>query len=293
MKELLGTGVALVTPFTSDNHIDFKALENLVNYQIDHGINYLVVLGTTAESATLAKVEKNQIVEKIIEINDDRLPLVLGIGGNNTQGVVEDLQNTDLSKIAAILSVSPYYNRPTQNGIYEHFKTVSKASPLPVILYNVPSRTGSNIEPLTVFKLANDCENIIAIKEASGNFEQGLDLLRNKPRDFMVISGEDKLALPFILAGGSGVISVIGQGLPNEFIQMINFGLKGKSKEAFDIFYRLMPSIDLIFAEGNPAGIKALLTKLNICNKTVRLPLVDASVELQEKIDNFITDFKN
>ncbi len=293
MKELLGTGVALVTPFTSDNHIDFKALENLVNYQIDHGINYLVVLGTTAESATLSKVERNQIVEKIIEINDDRLPLVLGIGGNNTQGVVEDLQNTDLSKFAAILSVSPYYNRPTQNGIYEHFKTVSKASPLPIILYNVPSRTGSNIEPLTVFKLANDCENIIAIKEASGNFEQGLDLLRNKPRDFMVISGEDKLALPFILAGGSGVISVIGQGLPNEFIQMINFGLKGKSKEAFDIFYRLMPSIDLIFAEGNPAGIKALLTKLNICNKTVRLPLVDASVELQEKIDNFITDFKN
>lgn len=293
MKELLGTGVALITPFTSDNNIDFKALENLVNYQIDHGINYLVVLGTTAESATLSKVEKSQIVDTIIEINNDRLPLVLGIGGNNTQAVVEDLQNTDLSKFTAILSVSPYYNRPTQNGIYEHFKTVSKASPLPIILYNVPPRTGSNIEPLTVFKLAIDCENIIAIKEASGNFEQGLDLLRNKPKDFMVISGEDKLALPFTLAGGSGVISVIGQGLPNEFSQMINFGLQGKSKEAFDIFYRLMPSIDLIFTEGNPAGIKALLTKLNICNKTVRLPLVDASVELQEKIDNFTTYFKN
>lgn len=293
MKELRGTGVALITPFTSDNNIDFKALENLVNYQIDHGIDYLVVLGTTAETATLSKLEKEQIVEKIIEVNNDRIPLVLGIGGNNTRAVVEELQSSNLSKFVAILSVSPYYNKPTQQGVYEHFKAISEASPLPIILYNVPPRTGSNIEPDTVFRLVKDCNNIIGIKEASGNFEQGLELLRNKPDGFMIISGEDKLALPLTLAGGSGVISVIGQGLPRQFSKMINFGLKGKSNESFEIFYKLMLSIDLIFEEGNPAGIKALLSKLNICNKNVRLPLMDASIELQENIDNFIDNFKN
>ncbi len=292
MNELVGTGVALITPFTSDKKIDFTALENLVNYQIDNGINYLVVLGTTGETATLSKLEQNQVKNKIIEVNNGRLPLVIGIGGNNTQVLIEELQTSDLSDYVAVLSVSPYYNKPTQQGIYEHFKAVSEASSIPIILYNVPSRTGSNIEPNTVFKLANDCKNIVAIKEASGDFEQGLELLRNKPKDFMVISGEDKLSLPLTLAGGSGVISVIGQGLPGEFSQMIDLGLSGNSKEAFELFYRTMPSIDLIFAEGNPAGIKALLSELNICELDVRLPLVCATIELQQKIANFIADFK-
>lgn len=293
MKEITGTGVALITPFTEENYVDFIALEKLVNYQIDQGIDYLVVLGTTAETATLTNDEKNQLIDKVITVNNQRIPLILGVGGNNTQVVTEELRQRDLSAFTGILSVSPYYNRPSQRGIYEHFKAVSKASPLPIILYNVPPRTGSNIEPDTVFQLAKDFDNIVAIKEASGNFEQGLELLRNKPKDFMIISGEDKLALPMTLGGGSGVISVIGQGLPADFSQMIDFGLEGKSKEAYSMFFKMMPIMDLIFEEGNPAGIKALFSSLKICDKHVRLPLVAASTELQLKIDNFINDYKN
>ncbi|MCF6224599.1 MAG: 4-hydroxy-tetrahydrodipicolinate synthase [Flavobacteriaceae bacterium] len=293
MKRLIGTGVALVTPFTTNNTIDFDALEQLVNYQIENGMNYLVVLGTTGETATLSKQEQHQVKDKIIAVNRDRLPLVIGIGGNNTQTIVEELKSSDLSDYSAVLSVSPYYNKPSQRGIYEHFKAVSKASPLPIILYNVPSRTGSNMLPKTVIQLANDFENIIAIKEAAGDFEQILELINNKPADFMVISGEDKLALPLTLAGGSGVISVIGQAFPKAFTQVIELGLAGKSKKAFDLFYKLMPSIDLIFAEGNPAGIKAMLKKLNICKGYVRLPLVEVTTELQQKINTFVDKFKN
>ena len=289
MKELLGTGVALVTPFTRNKNIDFDALDRLVNYQIDNGIDYLVVLGTTGETATLSKDEQQQVKDKIVEINNGRLPLVVGIGGNNTQAVVEELNSCDLSGFSAVLSVSPYYNKPTQKGIYEHFKAISEASSLPVILYNVRARTGSNVEPKTVYKIVHDCKNIVAIKEASGDFEQALELLRTMPDDFMIISGEDKTALSLTLAGGSGVISVLGQGLPREFSEMIDLGLKNKPKEAFDIFYDLMPSVDLIFEEGNPAGIKAMLNELKICDLDVRLPLVEASAELQQKINNFVT----
>ena len=246
MKELLGTGVALVTPFTRNKNIDFDALDRLVNYQIDNGIDYLVVLGTTGETATLSKDEQQQVKDKIVEINNGRLPLVVGIGGNNTQAVVEELNSCDLSGFSAVLSVSPYYNKPTQKGIYEHFKAISEASSLPVILYNVRARTGSNVEPKTVYKIVHDCKNIVAIKEASGDFEQALELLRTMPDDFMIISGEDKTALSLTLAGGSGVISVLGQGLPKEFSKMIDLGLKRKPKEAFDIFYGLMPGIDLM-----------------------------------------------
>ncbi len=293
MEQLIGTGVALVTPFRSNNSIDFDALEHLVNYQIENGINYLVALGTTGETSTLSKEEQQQVKNKIIEVNKGRLPLVVGIGGNNTQSIIEELQSTDLSDFSAILSVSPYYNKPTQKGIYQHFKAISEASPLPIVLYNIPHRTGSNIEPETVFQLANDFENIIGIKEAAGDFEQALKLLRNKPKNFMFISGEDNLALPFTLAGGSGVISVIGQGLPKEFTKIIYLGLEGKSKEAFELFYKIMPGIDLIFNEGNPAGIKTLLKKLNICEVNVRLPLVNASSFLQQKINIFVDTFKN
>ncbi len=292
MKQLFGTGVALVTPFTLNNTIDFDALENLVNYQIENGMDYLVVLGTTGETSTLTKQEQQQIKDKIIAVNKDRLPLVIGIGGNNTQAIVKELQSADLSNFTAILSVSPFYNKPSQKGVYQHFKAIAEVSPLPIILYNVPSRTGSNMLPETVIQLANDFDNIVAIKEAAGDFEQILELIKNKPKDFLIISGEDKLALPLTLAGGAGVISVIGQALPKEFTQIINLGLAGESKKAFDLFYKLMPSIDLIFKEGNPTGIKAMLHKLNICTDVVRLPLVVVSTELQQKINIFVASFK-
>jgi 4-hydroxy-tetrahydrodipicolinate synthase len=292
MDKLIGTGVALITPFRSNSTIDFDALEKLVDYQIENSVDYLVVLGTTGEASTLSKKEKEQVKNTIVRVNEGRLPLVIGVGGNNTQVVIDELQSSDFSEFSAVLSVSPYYNKPSQKGIYQHFKAVSEASPIPIILYNVPPRTGSNMLPETVIKLANDFENIVGIKEAAGNFEQILELLKNKPSSFMVISGEDKLALPLVLAGGSGVISVIGQGLPEGFCQIIRLGLEGKSSRAFELFYNLLPSIDLIFEEGNPSGIKALLHNFNICELNVRLPLVEASNELQQKINTFVTGYK-
>lgn len=293
MEQFRGTGVALITPFTSNNKVDFDALERLVNYQVDNGVDYLVVLGTTGETATLTKEEKVQIKAKVLEVNDGRLPVVLGLGGNNTMSLVEELEQGNFDGFSAILSVSPYYNKPSQEGIYQHYKLIAEASPLPVILYNVPPRTGSNMTPVTVMRLANDCTNIIGIKEAAGDFEQVLELIRNKPADFLVISGEDKLALPLVLAGGAGVISVIGQGLPAAFSDMIRLGQKGASDKAFDIYYDLSESIDLIFAEGNPSGIKSMLKSLGISETDVRLPLVPATEELQQKINTFVSRFKN
>ena len=292
MKKLTGTGVALVTPFTPEGRVDPIALERLVNYQVERGIDYLVVLGTTAETATLSPEEKTQVRETVIRANGGRLPLVLGVGGNNTAEVVRELEELDPEAYTAVLSVSPYYNRPSQEGIYRHFAEVAKASPLPVILYNVPPRTGSNMLAATTLRLARDFENIIGIKEASGDFEQALVLLRDKPVDFLVISGEDKLALPLVLAGGTGVISVIGQGLPREFADMIRLGLNGRPDEAFAVFFGLMESIDLIFEEGNPAGIKCLLEILELTTSQVRLPLVPASDQLRQKMIKFVTAFK-
>lgn len=292
MEQFVGTGVALITPFTLKNTIDFDALERLVNYQIENGIDYLVVLGTTAETSTLTKQEKQDVRNRIVEINRSRLPLVVGIGGNDTQNIIEELQTTDLSGFSAILSVSPYYNKPTQEGIYQHFKAISEASPLPILLYNVPPRTGSNMEPNTVIRLANDFKNIVGVKEAAGDFEQALELVQKKPKGFMIISGEDKLALPLTLSGGAGVISVIGQGLPKEFSQIIKLGLAGESTKAFDLFFKLSTCIDLIFKEGNPAGIKGLLHKLKICEYHVRLPLVHVSHDLQQKINIFADTYK-
>ena len=293
MEELRGTGVALITPFDDDNQIDFPSLERLVHYQVDNGVDYLVVLGTTGETATLTTQEKAEVRSCVLKANAGRLPVVLGIGGNNTQAVVEELRATDLSGFKAVLSVSPYYNKPSQEGIYRHFQEVSRASDLPVIIYNVPPRTGSNILPGTTLRLARDFDNIIAVKEASGDFEQALDLLRDKPADFMIISGEDKLALPLVLAGGAGVISVIGQGLPKEFSEMIRLGLDGRSKEAFEVFYQVLDSMDLIFEEGNPSGIKCLLNILEISSDKVRLPLVPASDDLRQKMIKFVATLKN
>ena len=291
MKELLGTGVALVTPFNEDKSVDYNALERLVNYQIDNGINYLVVLGTTGEPATLTAEEKEQVKNTIIRVNNGRLPLVLGIGGNNTLAVANEIKTTDLTPFSAILSVSPYYNKPTQEGFYQHFKVISQASPLPIILYNVPSRTGKNVEPVTIIRLANDFENIVAVKEAAGDIVQAMRLIQNKPKGFMVISGDDMIALPMTLAGGSGVISVIGQGLPKDFSEMIQHGLQGNVVEANKLHYKIMDSIDYIFEEGNPAGIKALLQKISICSENVRLPLVNATSKLHQKLANFIDNY--
>lgn len=288
MQELIGTGVALVTPFSDDKSVDYDALERLVNFQIEEGVDYLVVLGTTGEPATLTLEEQEKVKARIIEVNAGRLPLVLGVGGNNTMAIVSTLKTMDLSSYMAILSVSPYYNKPTQEGIYQHFKAISEASPLPIIVYNVPGRTAQNMVPSTVLRLANDFKNIVAIKEAAGDLEQAKEIIANKPKDFLVISGDDMIALPMTLAGGSGVISVIGQGLPKDFSELIRFGLKGESKAAYEIQQKLEKSIDLIFEEGNPAGIKSLLKNFDICNDEVRLPLLKATTELQQKIQDFI-----
>ncbi|MET2984333.1 4-hydroxy-tetrahydrodipicolinate synthase [Aureibaculum conchae] len=291
MTEFYGTGVALVTPFKADKSVDFDALKRLINFQIDNGIDYLVVLGTTGEPATLSKEEKQKVISTVVEVNNGKLPLVIGIGGNNTQSVINEIQQSDLSAFDAILSVSPYYNKPTQEGIYQHFKAIATISPKPLILYNVPSRTGANMTPETVLRLASDFSNIIGVKEAAGSMDQAFRLLQNKPEDFLVISGDDMVALPMTLTGGAGVISVIGQGIPSDFSKMIKLALEGKTKEASGLHFKLMDSIDYIFEEGNPAGIKALLKKRSICEPFVRLPLVEASYELQEKISTFINEY--
>lgn len=292
MKKFIGTGVALVTPFHKDASVDTEALTNIVSYVIEGGIDYLVVLGTTAESAVLTSEEKQLVIDTVVKANNKRLPLVLGIGGNNTAAVVHELKTTDLQHIDAILSVSPYYNKPTQEGIYQHFKAIAAASPKPVILYNVPGRTASNMLPHTIIRLATDFDNIIAVKEAAGDIVQAMRLLKDAPKNFLVISGDDMITLPMIFAGGSGVISVIGQGYPTQFSEMVRLGLAGKTKEANALHYQIMPAIDYIFEEGNPAGIKAVFEKLNLATATVRLPLVEASDALKQKISNF-TDALN
>ncbi|MBP6550369.1 MAG: 4-hydroxy-tetrahydrodipicolinate synthase [Flavobacterium sp.] len=288
MQSLIGTGVALATPFRKDFSIDTEALIKIVNFSIDGGVEYLVILGTTAENATMTPTEKEFVIQTVVETNNGRLPMVLGVGGNNTMEVVEELKTRDLSKFAAILSVSPYYNKPTQEGIYQHFKAVSEASPIPVILYNVPSRTGSNMLPSTVMRLANDFENIVAIKEANGDMVHAMQLLKNKPKDFMVLSGDDMIALPMVLAGGSGVISVIAQGFPKEFSEMIRLGLNRKVDDAFKLQYQFSDCIDMIFEQGNPPGIKQVFQSMGIAENTVRLPLVSVDESLAGRIDKFV-----
>ena len=292
MTNFFGTGVALVTPFLSDGSIDHQALENIVNYNIENGTNYLVISGTTGESVTITKQEKIAIITTIKKANNGRLPLVLGIGGNNTAQIIEEIQTTDLSGIDAILSVSPYYSKPTQEGIYQHFKAISLASPLPIILYNVPGRTSSNMLPETTLRLAKDFENIIAVKEAGNNVAQYLKLLKDKPDDFLIISGDDDLALGVVLAGGAGVISVIGQALPKPFAKMIQLGLEGNAKEAYKLHFKLMDITGLIFSENNPAGIKGVLEALGLCNSKVRLPLVEATNQLKMNIKNALEKLK-
>jgi 4-hydroxy-tetrahydrodipicolinate synthase len=280
MKEFIGTGVALITPFKADYSIDFNALSNIVEHQISNGTDYLVVLGTTGESATLSKEEKRAVMDCIIEANNSRVPLVLGIGGNNTIAVAEEFQNTNLEGFSAILSVSPYYNKPNQEGIFRHYQYLAEHSPLPIIIYNVPGRTGSNMTAETQLRLAQ-LPQIIATKEASGNLEQVMQIIAQKPDDFLVISGDDALTFPMMAAGASGVISVINHAFPLEFSGMVKACLNGNWNEARTLHYQTMPAALQIFADGSPGGIKTMLNEMGLCETTVRPPLyqVNASVE--------------
>ncbi len=283
MSNLKGVGVALVTPFHEDLSVDFDSLTKLVEYNIENGANYLVVLGTTAEAATLSTDEKEQVVDHIIKVNNGRLPLVLGIGGNNTTEVKKQIEETDLSAFEAVLSVSPYYNKPNQEGLYQHYKVLAGTGKK-IIIYNVPSRTGQNIEASTTLRLAKEFPNFILIKEAAPNILQYFDILRLKPEHFNLVSGDDEFTLPVTLAGGAGVISVIGQGYPKEFSTMVQLAFDGKVKEAYVIHNKLVEITRLIFAEGNPGGIKTVLAEKGIIKNYLRLPLIPASSGLQEQI---------
>ncbi len=274
----------MVTPFHSNGSIDFKSLEKLIEFNIEGGVDYLVALGTTAESATLNADEKIAVLEAIKEINENRLPIVLGIGGNSTREVVNQIRTTELDGISGILSVSPYYNKPTQNGIYAHYREISLNTSLPIILYNVPGRTSSNMSAETTLRLAHDFDNIVAIKEASGDLVQVMEIIAQRPKNFGVISGDDALTLPTILCGGNGVISVVGQVIPTIFTEMVRQALKGKHKKAQAVHYASLNLTNHLFAEGNPAGAKAALKFLGITSEHLRLPLVGISKELNKKI---------
>ncbi|ROH97508.1 4-hydroxy-tetrahydrodipicolinate synthase [Chryseobacterium daecheongense] len=283
MSILKGVGVALVTPFNEDLSVDFDSLTKLVEYNIENGTNYLVVLGTTAEAATLSDEEKKQVVDHIIKVNNKRLPLVLGIGGNNTLEVKKQIEEADLSAFEAVLSVSPYYNKPNQEGLYQHYKALASTGKN-IIIYNVPSRTGQNIEADTTLRLAKEFPNLFLIKEAAPNILQYFDILRKKPEGFSLVSGDDEYTLPVTLAGGNGVISVIGQAYPKEFSTMVQLAFEGKVKEAYEIHNKLVEITRLIFAEGNPCGVKVVLAEKGIIKNYLRLPLVPASEGLYAKI---------
>lgn len=283
MNNLKGLGVALVTPFNEDLSIDFDSLTKLVEYNIENGSDFLVVLGTTAETATLSDIEKKQVIEHIVKINNKRVPLVLGMGGNNTMALKNQIENTNTEDFSAILSVSPYYNKPNQEGLYQHYKTLASTGKN-IIIYNVPGRTGQNIEASTTLRLARDFANLFTIKEASPNISQYFDILRKKPQHFSLLSGDDEYTLPVTLAGGDGVISVIGQAYPKLFSSMIKLAKENKVEEAYKIQNTLVDIIRLIFAEGNPCGIKTILAEKGLIKNHLRLPLIPASKELQEKI---------
>ncbi|MBT4904174.1 MAG: 4-hydroxy-tetrahydrodipicolinate synthase [Flavobacteriaceae bacterium] len=284
MKFLKGSGVAMITPFDEEGRVDYPAVKGVVDHIISGGIDYIVLMGTTAETATLTSEERAKVVALIVEVVADRVPLVLGIGGNNTQVVVDTIKQTDLTAFKTLMSVCPYYTRPSQEGIYQHFKHIATAAPIPVILYNVPARTGVSISNETTVRLATDCANIIAIKDATGDLESVIALLDLVPDGFHVISGDDALALPVVLSGGSGVISVIGGALPNQVSKMIRLALENRIDEATVYHNQLLEMIDLIFREGNPAGVKNLSKHLGLCTGNVRLPLVPASEPLSVAI---------
>lgn len=292
-----GTGVAIVTPFTNDNQIDTKALQRLVFRMVEGGVEYIVPIGTTGESPTLTKDEKKLVIETVLEANQGKLPVIMGIGGNNTQEVISEIEYyTKNYRLNGILSVCPYYNKPNQNGIYAHYSAIAKSTDLPIIMYNIPPRTGINMNPETIVKLANEHKNLVAIKEAAGSVVQVMNIIAQKPKDFLVVSGDDSLTLPFMSVGAVGVISVAGNIFPREVSQKVRFALAGDYEKAREYHYGLLECMDFLFAEGNPVGVKAALEIMGICLKNVRLPLVPASdgyyQELQKKLKK-VNDYFN
>jgi len=292
MKQFEGLGVAMITPFKSDRSVDFKALEVITNHIIDNGCDYLVVMGTTSETVTLNQEEREAVTSYIKEINNGRLPVILGMGGNNTQHLTDTIKRTDFEGIDGILSVAPYYNKPGQKGLMLHFKEISMVSPVPVILYNVPGRTSSNIDAETCLELAWGFDNIVGIKEASGNMAQVMKIIKDKPDKFLVISGDDLIALPIITLGGSGVISVLGNAFPSEWKEMISLALKSDLGSARELHYKYTELIDLLFIDGNPAGIKSVMNSLGLCQNYLRLPLTAVSRQTGIKINTTLEDLK-
>ncbi len=290
MNQLKGLGVAMITPFKKDTSIDVPALKKLTDHLVDNGADYLVVMGTTGETSTLGKEDKKLVLETVLATNGGRKPVVLGLGGNNTSDLCAQLDRMDTAGLSAILSVSPYYSKPTQNGLFEHYRALSEHSKLPILLYNVPGRTGSNILPDTVLRIAFDCRNVIGVKEASGNMEQIMTIIKEKPKDFMVISGDDAITLPLIAAGADGVISVVGNAFPKEFSQMVQHASKNEMNEARALHYKLLEIIQLLFIEGNPAGVKEVLSHLDICDNYLRLPLVPVSQQVSERMRRLMID---
>ncbi len=291
MKELIGHGVALITPFKRNGAIDFDAIPGIIKHLINGGVDYLVVLGTTAESTSLSDDEKKQLITAIVNHNAGILPLVIGIGGNNTQKVIEEIISIDLSPFSAVLSVTPYYNKPNQEGLYRHFSAIAENSSLPVILYNVPSRSGVNLAPKTVLRLAKDFDKIIAIKEATGDFQQAQILLKICPKDFLVLSGDDEMSLPMLLAGAKGVISVIGNALPELYSKIVQNGIDGDAMRGYQMQYQILDLIRTIYDEGNPTGIKVLMNALGLCENQLRLPLVNASDSLFNKLNKYFKEY--
>ena len=291
MRELKGHGVALITPFKGNGAIDFEAIPRIIEHLINGGVDYLVVLGTTAESTSLSKDEKKQLIATIVNHNAGILPLVIGIGGNNTPKVIEEIISIDMSPFSAVLSVTPYYNKPNQEGLYRHFSAIAENSSLPVILYNVPSRSGVNLTPKTVLRLAKDFDKIVAIKEATGDFQQAQILLKVCPKDFLVLSGDDEMSLPMLLAGAKGVISVIGNALPELYSKIVQNGIDGDARRGYQTQYQILDLIRTIYDEGNPTGIKVLMNALGLCENQLRLPLVNASDSLYNKLNKYFKEY--
>ncbi len=289
--DLTGTGVAIVTPFKKDGSIDFNSLKKLVNHLVNGKVEYLVVMGTTGESVTLSKEEKQKVIDCVVKENKKRIPLVLGVGGNDTDEVAKQIAKVDAKAFSAVLSVSPYYNKPSQEGIYQHYKTISKASKLPIILYNVPGRTASNIECTTTIRLAKDFKNIIAIKEASGSVEQCMRIINHRPKNFLVISGDDNLTLPILACGGDGVISVTANAFPKDFSDMVRAAMEDDMAKARKLHYKLMDITEQLFADGNPGGIKYVLSLFKICGTYVRLPLVEPNDKVKQKLKELIKKY--
>ena len=287
-----GLGIALVTPFTADGQVDYKSLKRLLEYQIDNGADFLCILATTGETPCLTQQEKDNITQLVKDVNHGRLPILKGCGGNNTAAIVEELKNSDWTGIDGILSVCPYYNKPSQEGLYQHFKAIAEASALPVVLYNVPGRTGINLKPETTVRLANDCENIVAIKEASGSLEQVDEIIKNKPKRFDVISGDDALTFSMVASGAAGVISVIGNALPKEFSRMIRLEFRGEYEPARKIHHAFTELYSLLFVDGNPAGVKALLHEMGFIENQLRLPLVPTKVSTLQKMAEILKDLR-